>query len=108
MEADAVRAELGEAVHRLDRIERRAGLVAERVAAPVADGPEPEREVVLGCRNVCHPRITTTGGGPLPARLLAEHAERGLADDLVDQRRVGRVEPAAAHVAVQALQLVGP
>ena len=33
VEVDAVRAELGEPVHRLDRIERRAGLVAEGVAA---------------------------------------------------------------------------
>jgi hypothetical protein len=35
-----------------------------------------------------------------PARLLPEvDAERGLADDLVDQEGVGRVEPAAAGVA---------
>ena len=48
MEVHAVRAEIGQPVHRLDRVERRADLVAERIAARVADGPQAEREVVLG------------------------------------------------------------
>ena len=50
MEADAVRAQLGQVLHRLDGVERRAHLVAERVPARVADGPEPEGEVILGHR----------------------------------------------------------
>ena len=52
MEVDAVGAELGEAVHRLDRVERRADLVAERIAAAVADGPQAEREAVVRRRGV--------------------------------------------------------
>ena len=52
VEVDAVRAELGEAVHRLDRVERRARLVAERIATDVADGPQPEGEAVRRCRCV--------------------------------------------------------
>ena len=52
VEAHAVRAELGEVVHGVDRIERRARLVAEGVTTPVADGPEPEGEVVVGLRLV--------------------------------------------------------
>ena len=46
MEVDAVGAEIGEAVHGLDRIERRPRLVAERIAATVADRPQPEREAI--------------------------------------------------------------
>ena len=52
MEVDAVRAELGEALHGLDRIERRARLVAERITTDVADGPQPEGEAVRGRRCV--------------------------------------------------------
>ena len=48
MEAHAVRADVGEMVHAVDRIERRARLVAEGVATPIADGPEAEGEVVVG------------------------------------------------------------
>ena len=48
VEVDAVGAELGQPVHRLDRVERRPHLVAERIAARVADGPQTEGEVVLG------------------------------------------------------------
>ena len=48
MEADAVRPHAGQVLHRVDRVERGPHLVAERVAARVADGPETEREVVLG------------------------------------------------------------
>ena len=48
VEADAVRADVGEVVHRVDRVERRPRLVAERVAAAVADGPQAEGEVVVG------------------------------------------------------------
>ena len=44
-----------------------------------------------------------------PAGLLVEvDAEGGLADDLVRQQRVGRVEAAAADVAVEPLELVAP
>jgi hypothetical protein len=49
VEGDAGGAQLGEAVHALHRVERRAGRVAERVAGLPADGPEAEGEpVVLG------------------------------------------------------------
>src|SRR5215218_10925439 len=41
-----------------------------------------------------------------PARLLVEDAEHRLADQLVGQRVVAGMEPATAHVAVEALQLV--
>ena len=47
VERDPPRAELGEAVHRLDRVEGRAGGVTERVAGGPADRPEPEAEAVL-------------------------------------------------------------
>src|SRR3954452_11523817 len=43
-----------------------------------------------------------------PARELPEHAERRLADDLVHQHRVGRVDRAGADVAVDALELAAP
>ena len=71
MEVHAVRAELGEAVHRLDRIERRADLVAERVPAGVADGPEPEGEVVLGAglvRVVAHAPMLALAAAAVMAR----------------------------------------
>ena len=49
----------------VDRIERRARLVAERVAAAVADGPQAEGEVVVGLRarsdrSWCHVRSRRT------------------------------------------------
>jgi hypothetical protein len=47
VEGDAVRAELGEPVHALHRVQRRAGGVAERVAGLPADRPETEGEPVL-------------------------------------------------------------
>ncbi len=46
VEGDAVGAEVGQSVDRLDRIERRTRGVPERVASPVAHGPQPERELV--------------------------------------------------------------
>ena len=48
VEADAVRPDSGQVLHRVDGVERCPHLVAERVAARVADGPETEGEVVLG------------------------------------------------------------
>ena len=51
VEADAVRPDSGQVLHRVDRVERRPHLVTERVAARVADGPETEGEVVLGDRS---------------------------------------------------------
>ena len=59
VEAHAVRADVGEVMHGVDGIERRTGLVAERVATAVADRPQPEGEVVVGpgartCRS-CSP-----------------------------------------------------
>src|SRR5688572_4172680 len=45
-------------------------------------------------------------GALAPARVLAEDTQRRLADDLVDQHRVGRVDRAGADVAVQPLELV--
>ena len=46
VEGDAVRAEVGQPVHGLDRVERGAGGVAERVAAEPADRPQAEGELV--------------------------------------------------------------
>ena len=44
-----------------------------------------------------------------PARLLPEpDPQRGLADDLVHQERIGRMEPPAARVTEQAFHLIGP
>ena len=65
MEVHAVRAEVGEAVHAVDRIERGPRLVAERIAAPVADGPEAEREVVVGrrCELVAHGDLRESARG---------------------------------------------
>ena len=48
VEGDAPGAELGEPVHGLHRVERRAHGAAEDVDALPADGPEAERELVLG------------------------------------------------------------
>src|SRR5689334_9586042 len=45
------RAELGQPVHGLHRVERRSGRVAERVAAEPADRPQPESEPVFLGRN---------------------------------------------------------
>ena len=65
MEVHAVRAEVGETVHGVDGVERRAGLVTERVAAPVADGPQPEGEAVarLGNVRVGHSAMFPEGRG---------------------------------------------
>jgi hypothetical protein len=52
VEVDAVRAELGEALHGLDRIEWRARLVAERITTDIADGPQPEGEALRSRRYV--------------------------------------------------------
>ena len=41
-----------------------------------------------------------------PARWLAEDAERGLANDLVDQAGIGRMDRAQRHVAQQPFQLI--
>ena len=48
MQADAVGAEFGQLLHGLDRVKRLPDRLAERVAAGIADGPEPECEAVLG------------------------------------------------------------
>jgi hypothetical protein len=42
VEGDAVRTEVAELVHRLDRVERSTGGVAERVTGRPADGPQAE------------------------------------------------------------------
>jgi hypothetical protein len=47
VQAHAPRAELGQPVHGLDRIERRPRRGAERIAPGVADRPQPEAEAVL-------------------------------------------------------------
>src|SRR5262245_64909946 len=44
----------------------------------------------------------------LPANSFAEHTERSLADNLVRDRAVRRMETAAAHVAIEPLELVLP
>ena len=47
VEADAVGAEVGQPVDRVDRVEREAGLVTERVTPGIAHGPQTEGEVVF-------------------------------------------------------------
>jgi hypothetical protein len=43
-----------------------------------------------------------------PARSwLAQDTERGLADDLVDERGIGRMDAACPYIAVEPLELVG-
>ena len=48
VEADAPSAEIAEAVHELPRLDRRAHGIAEGIPPTVPDGPESERELVLG------------------------------------------------------------
>ncbi len=48
VEVHAVRTDAGEPVEGVDRVHRRTGGLAERVARLPADGPEPERELVVG------------------------------------------------------------
>ena len=50
VERHAIGAQLGQPVHRLDRVERRAGRVAEGVAGLPPDGPQAKGELVLGTR----------------------------------------------------------
>jgi hypothetical protein len=60
VEVDAPGAELGEAVYRRHRIERRPNEVTKWIAAAVTDRPEAERELVVGCgrmRHVLHRRF---------------------------------------------------
>ena len=80
VEADAVGAEIGEPVHRVDRVERRAHLGAERVAARVPDGPEPEGEVVLGSgsEEIGHgpPVVAARCSGRVDAHALSQAAAR--------------------------------
>ena len=56
----------GEPAHRVDRVQRLPGGAAERVAAGVSDGPEPEGEAVLGAGRevsaVIQRRIAQFGG----------------------------------------------
>src|SRR4051812_46152130 len=68
--------------------------------------------VAMWSRSTATGRRAAAGGGcrprpdraSAPAWLLAEvDPERGLANDLVHQGRIGGVETAAAHVAVQPL-----
>jgi hypothetical protein len=47
VEGDPVRPELGQALHGRDRVERRTGGLAERIAGLPSDGPQTEREAVL-------------------------------------------------------------
>jgi len=55
------------------------------------------------------PRAGADGAGSSPARLLTEiDAECGLGNDFVHQEGVRRMKAAAARVAEQPLQLVGP
>ena len=72
MEVDAVRAQLRQLVHGPDRIERRPHRLTERVTPDVADGPEAEREVMLGARHVVVVRNGTVHGTPITA------SQRGL------------------------------
>ena len=46
VEVHSVRAEIREALHCIDRVERRSRFVTEGVAPTIADGPEAERELV--------------------------------------------------------------
>ena len=64
--------------HRLDGVERRPDLVAERVAAGVADGPEPEGEAVLGrrCVAIGHAPPRVFGAGARGAGLSPLHFVR--------------------------------
>ena len=48
VEVDAQGAELGELVHRANRIEGRPHEFAKRIAAAIANSPESEREFVCG------------------------------------------------------------
>ena len=70
VEAHAIRPELGQPVHRLDRVEGRAGRVAERVARLPPDRPQAERELIFRSRGICHRPIVPplTGGRPLSSR----------------------------------------
>ena len=86
VEVHAVRAELGEAVHGVDRIERRARLVAERVATAVADRPEAEREVVVGRRCVLVAHATSRSRAAAPRMLRS-----------VTQSAAGRPPTTAGH-----------
>ncbi|MBG9885071.1 hypothetical protein ABE10_00415 [Bacillus toyonensis] len=47
VEGQTVRAELGQPLDDVDHIERGTGRTAERIGAGVADGPEPEGELVV-------------------------------------------------------------
>jgi hypothetical protein len=54
VQRDAPRAEVGQLVHGLDRVEHRAGRVTERVARLPADRPQAEAEPVLASGLRCH------------------------------------------------------
>ena len=69
VEVHAVGAQVGEAVDRVDGIERRPDLVAERVTAGVADGPEAEGEVVLRA-GLVRVRHVSASDGRSPVLLL--------------------------------------
>ena len=64
MEADAVGAEFSQPVYGVDRVERRAHLGTEGVAARVPDGPEPEGEAIFwsGGEEIGHGTGIVTGG----------------------------------------------
>ena len=99
VERDGRGAELGEPVHRLDRVERGADGAAEDVDALPAHGPEAEAElVVLGGgvasvigNAILHRRVGAVESGTLPARRVGGHEGR-----VVEDRLEGDVR-AAAH-----------
>ncbi len=69
VERDPVRAQLGQPVHRLDRVERTSGRVAERVAGRPADRPQAEGELVVARRGEVHSRRVAGRGPSQSARI---------------------------------------
>ena len=64
MESAAVRADIGQVMDDVDRVEWLADFHAEGVASGVADGPETEGEAVLGLGFIgarCHGDVTFVG-----------------------------------------------
>ncbi|MCK7532423.1 MAG: hypothetical protein MZV63_16020 [Marinilabiliales bacterium] len=101
MEVDAVGADLAEQVNDLDGGQVGADRLAERVAAAVADGPEPECEPVLGPWGVCVTRVALLR---LAAR-LSRRGSRRLAPDR--QARSGQGSP-DLHPVVRSCDRVPP
>jgi hypothetical protein len=100
VEVYAPRADLAEHRHSIDRRERVAHDVAERIAAAVADGPEAERELVFRsrCIGVRHMGTTESGAALQGCEDARAEALRHNGFGILGNRSQSRIHPPVVRV----------